>query len=281
MCYHHPRRAHGRHPPRQLMDSSSPIGFGSHCSCDSSSCGLQSVTQGQWVARTLSQVSLSLSSSSSCREERTLPTARGRAYSHAAAPPCIQAHMQIMPVAETTPPLPPVFKNGFSVNLLFNLSNPFNVQHSDLGGVGFCLQFVFLKTAYLGRNLFFVHYYFLNSCQTQLQDAVKHLAGVARVVQQEEPWGAEAMPSLLLQRREGESCPRSPDGSIKVRNTTSPRAGRLASGLQRRFRETPAFGKKETPTLVLSHGRTGRPGACCRPGRATSPHPAGERWPHK
>lgn len=40
---------------------------------------------------------------------------RGHGYSHAAAPRCIWALVQIMPVTETVPPSPPVFRNGFSI----------------------------------------------------------------------------------------------------------------------------------------------------------------------
>lgn len=54
------------HPPWQLLDLPSPLGFGSHHSGDSSN--LQLLPQGQWVLKTLPKVSLSPSSSSSYRK---------------------------------------------------------------------------------------------------------------------------------------------------------------------------------------------------------------------
>jgi len=58
---------------------------------------------------------------------------------------------------------------------------------------------------------------------------VKRFASVAHTVQQQEPWEAEAMPSLLPATELGEGCPKSSSGNTKVQDTTSSRTGHLAS----------------------------------------------------
>lgn len=133
----------------------------------------------------------------------------------------------------------------------------------------FCLQLGFLKRAYLCHN-FLLLLFFLKflpntaqrcseaSCLSSTGGAVTGALG-----------GAEATPPLLSAAEEGEMRPKIPNGNTKVQNTTSSRAERLASALQRRLWETPAFGEKETSTLLLSRGHTGRPGAT--PRRIPSP----------